>query len=311
MGGPVMKRLLILFCLLNLASLQQLRAQDTDTAVLGMHIMMDEVVIKAAKNGWDLNGFIRRMKQDTTFYKAFLGLRVVAYTSDNEIQIVDEDNKTIARLENRTVQTMKNDCRTVQVVNEKVSGNYYDRKKQPRYYTAELFQNLFFRPRTDECGATDIIGRQPKANGTIEKNKEQLKQLVFNPGSKVDGIPFVGKKASVFEDGVAERYDFQLKFAQHNGEECYLFRAIPKEKYKDDVVYNQLDTWFRISDYAIVARDYALSYHTVLYDFDVVMKVKLEKVGQRLLPSTIDYRGNWHIFSKKRERSHFTILFDY
>ncbi|MBL7712023.1 MAG: hypothetical protein JNL13_06155 [Chitinophagaceae bacterium] len=299
----------LLYCVFMIMMVPESPAQDS--TVSGLHIMMDEVVIKAAKNGWDLAGFIRRMKEDTTFYKAFLGLRVVAYTSDNEIRILDEDNKTLARLENRTVQTMKGDCRTVQVTNEQVSGDYYDRKKQARYYTAELFGNLFFRPRVNECGATDIIGRQARAKGKIEKNKEQLKQLVFNPGSKVEGIPFVGKKASVFDEDIAQRYDFQLKFAQHNGEECYLFRAIPKPQYKDDVVYNQLDTWFRISDYAIVARDYALSYHTLLYDFDVVMKVRLEKVGQRLLPSTIDYRGNWHIFSKKRERSHFSILFDY
>lgn len=299
----------LLCCVFITATVSGLRAQDS--TISGLHIMMDEVVIKAAKNGWDLDGFIRRMKEDTTFYKAFLGLRVVGYTSDNDIRILNENNKTLARLENRTVQTMKGDCRTVKVINEQVSGDYYDRKKQPRYYTAELFGNLFFRPRENECGATDIIGRQARAKGKIEKNKEQLKQLVFNPGSKVEGIPFVGKKASVFDENIAERYEFQLKFAQHNGEECYLFRAIPKPQYKDDVVYNQLDTWFRISDYAIVARDYALSYHTLLYDFDVVMKVKLEKVGQRLLPSTIDYRGNWHIFSKKRERAHFTILFDY
>lgn len=300
---------LLLYCTFMALIVPKLAAQDS--TVSGLHIMMDEVVIKAAKNGWDLAGFIRRMKEDTTFYKAFLGLRIVAYTSDNEIHILDEDNKTLAHLENRTLQTMKGDCRTVQVANEKVSGGYYDRKKQARYYTAELFGNLFFRPRVNECGATDIIGRQARAKGKIEKNKEQLKQLVFNPGSKVDGIPFVGKKASVFDEDIAPRYDFQLKFARHNGEECYLFRAIPKPQYKDDVVYNQLDTWFRISDYAIVARDYALSYHTLLYDFDVAMKVRLEKAGQRLLPSTIDYRGNWHVFSKKRERCHFSILFDY
>jgi hypothetical protein len=173
-------------------------------------------------------------------------------------------------------------------------------------------QHLFFRARTNECGTTDNIPSSHAGQGKMEKHKEQLKQLVFNPGSKVEGIPFVGKKASVFEDkGIQQRYNFALKLVPYNGEECYFFQAIPKEAFKDEVVYHQLDTWFRASDYAIVARDYALSYHTLLYDFDVVMKVRLEKLGTRLLPSSIDYSGNWHVFTKKRERAIFNILFDY
>lgn len=306
----MIKRAFLLFSCVS--AFQKGAAQDVDTTIMGMHFLMDEVVVKSAKNGWDVDGFIRRMKEDTTFYKAFLGLRVVAYTSDNEISFLDEKSKTIAQLENRTEQTMRGNCRTVKVSNEKILGDYYDKKKNPRYYTAELFQNLFFRARTSECGGTDNINASTPVKGQLEKHKEQLKQLVFNPGSKVEGIPFVGKKASVFEDkGVRQRYDFRLKFVQYNGEECYFFQAIPKEEYKDEVVYNQLDTWFRVADYAIVARDYALSYHTMLYDFDVVMKVRLEKLGARLLPSSIDYRGNWHVFTKKRERSKFNILFDY
>lgn len=305
----MIKRVFILWCVL---AFQKGSAQDVDTTIMGMHFLMDEVVVKSAKNGWDVDGFIRRMKEDTTFYKAFLGLRVVAYTSDNEISFFDEKSKTIAQLENRTEQTMQGNCRSVHVSKEKVQGNYYDKQHNPRYYTAELFENLFFRARTNECGATDNIHSNTTPQGKMEKQKEQLKQLVFNPGSKVEGIPFVGKKASVFEEkGVRQRYDFRLKFVQYNSEECYFFQAIPKEEYKDEVVYNQLDTWFRVADYAIVARDYALSYHTMLYDFDVVMKVRLEKNGTRLLPSSIDYRGNWHVFTKKRERSKFNILFDY
>jgi hypothetical protein len=304
------RKLFLLF--ISVLGFQYSNAQDVDTTIMGMHFTMDEVVIKSSKNGWDINAFIRRMKEDTTFYKAFLGLRMVPYTSDNEISFFDKEGTVIAHLENRTEQMMQGSCRTVKISHEKISGDYYDRKRKARYYTAELFQNLFFRVRENECGQTDNIAKNYHAKGHIEKNKEQLRQLVFNPGSKVEGIPFVGKKASVFEDnGVRQRYDFRIRYVMYNGEECYFFQAIPKEEYKDEVVYNQLDTWFRVSDYAIVARDYALSYKTMLYDFDVVMKVRLEKHGQRLLPSSIDYKGGWHIFLKKRERSQFNILFDY
>jgi hypothetical protein len=279
---------------------------------MGMELSLDEFVVNAMQKGWDLNGFIKKMREDTTFYKAFLGLRITSFSSNNEITILDEQQKVTAHLQNRSIQTMKGNCRSVLVTQEKVSGDYFDRIHEPRYYTAELFQHLFFRARQNECGMTDDIAQSHAAHNRLEKNKEQLKQLVFNPGTKIEGIPFVGKKASVFEEhGVRQRYDFKLSFVVYNGEACYFFQAVPKPEFRDEVVYRQLDTWFRVSDYAIVARDYALSYHTLLYDFDVYMKVRLEKVGQRLLPSSIDYRGNWHIFSKKRERARFNIMFDY
>jgi hypothetical protein len=275
-----------------------------------MRIMMDEVVIKAVKKGWDLEGFIRRMKTDTTFYKAFTSLKVVDYQSDNSIRVTDEDNELLASLHNNTKQTVQNGCRTVTVTNEQTNGKYYDRDHRPRYYTAEMFQKLFFNPGT-ECGVTDHIRPATAPKGKLEKNKEQLKQLVFNPGSKITGIPFVGDKASVFEPETAKMYDFHLKFETYEGQECYLFQAIPKPEYADQVVFNKLYTWFRATDYSIMARDYALSYRTMLYDFEVVMKVRLEQVGERLLPAKIDYSGNWHVLSKRRERSVLTIVFDY
>lgn len=307
----LMKRLLLI-CLVYCGCFVQAVAQSVDTNFMGMELTLDEFVVNAVHQGWDINAFIKRMREDTTFYKAFLGLRTITYTSDNEISFLDEYQNVYAHLENRTVQTMKGNCRNVVVAQEIVSGDYYDKKHEPRYYTAELFQNLFFRARQNECGMSDDIGQSHAVHNRLEKNKEQLKQLVFNPGTKVDGIPFVGKKASVFEaPSTQQLYDFKLSLVRYNGEECYFFQAIPKPEFRKEVVYQQLDTWFRLSDYAIVARDYALTYHTLLYDFDVYMKVRLEKVGQRLLPSSIDYRGNWHVFSKKRERARFNIQFDY
>ncbi len=134
---------------------------------------------------------------------------------------------------------------------------------------------------------------------------------MFNPGSKLGGIPFMGDKAAIFQPDVAKMYDFKLSSDEFDGAECYVFRAIPKKGYEKDVVYNELSTWFRKSDYSIVARDYSLSYKTMLYDFDVHMKVHTTQVGRKLLPLRIEYDGNWHVFSKGRERVRFTTLLSY
>jgi hypothetical protein len=95
----------------------------------------------------------------------------------------------------------------------------------------------------------------------------------------------------------------------YNEEACYVFKAIPKKEEKENVVINELKTWFRVSDYAIVARDYSLSFKTLLYDFDVAMQVKLKPIKTYLVPYEIHYRGNWHVFSRPREIATFTSIF--
>ena len=106
-------------------------------------------------------------------------------------------------------------------------------------------------------------------------------------------------------------YDFKILSVEYDGEDCLLFSAVPKPEFKSDVIYNDLSTWFRKSDYAIVARDYSLSYNTMLYDFDVQMKVRLRNINGRLLPSRISYKGNWHIATQDRERTEFVMSITY
>jgi hypothetical protein len=213
-----------------------------------------------------------------------------------------------ASLKSRTIQTRKAGCRRIEVVEEQTSGDFYTRGGKYRYYTAELYAYLFLE-KGPVCNETDIIaGAMDGSSGSgLAHRKQQLKQLIFNPGARVDGVPFMGDKASIFDADIAPKYDFKLESTSYLGEECYLFRALPKPEYADDVVYNELSTWFRKSDYSILARDYSLSYHTMLYDFDVQMKVRLIHAGGRLIPGRIEYDGEWRVATKGRERGRFVL----
>lgn len=289
-------------------------AQNKDSSIFSLPIQMDEVTISAARSGWDVEAFIRRVKTDTTFYKAFRSLHLVPYTSVNDIRILNKNQGTQASLNSKTQQYIKGRCRGMKVLEEKTTGDFYKRNKEYRYYTAELYASLFFTKEGEEvCGEDDIVAGKldEKGKGSLEKNKAQLKQLIFNPGSPIKGVPFVGNKAAIFEPEIAKMYNFKLLSVAYGDEDCYLFQAIPKPEYASDVVYNELSTWFRKSDYAIVARNYSLSYHTMLFDFDVSMKVRLQNVNGKLLPSTIDYNGNWYAITKGRERSVFKAVFSY
>ncbi len=280
--------------------------QAQDTSIFKYPIAMDEVVISAAREGWDVQGFIKRVQNDTTFYKAFKSMRIMSYNATNDIRVYNKREKVTASLNSLTRQNAWNGCRTMDVLQEKVTGNFYKRNKEYRYYTAELYAYLFFTEDT-LCGQSDIIGvvSGEKETGTIARQKQKLKQLIFNPGSKVAGVPFMGDKAAIFEPDIAKMYDFKLASEEYDGEECYVFKAIPKPEYKTDVVYNYLATWFRKNDYSIVARDYSLSYSTLAYDFDVEMKVRTREQDGKLLPTRIEYDGNWHVFTQKRERVKF------
>jgi hypothetical protein len=289
-----------------------LYAQQPDSSIFSEPLQMDAVVIKAVRGGWNLNAFIRRVRTDTTFYKAFRNMRFVSYNAVNDIRVYDRKGKVSASLFSKTRQTFSGGCRTMQVLDEKVSGNFFKRKHKYRYYTAELYDYLFFT-HGKVCNENEVVkgALEERGSGQLEKSKYQLKQLIFNPGSKVGGIPLMGDKAAIFDAPMAKLYNFRLESDEYDGEDCYVFRAIPKKEYADDVVYDELSTWFRKTDYAIVARDYSLSYKTFVYDFRVKMKVRTREIGNKLLPIRIEYDGNWHVFTQNRERVQFTAAISY
>lgn len=283
-----------------------------DTSIFRYPIAMDEVVISAKNDGWDVAGFIKRVQNDTTFYKAFKSMRITSYTANNDIRVYDKKAKIIASLNSVTQQRAWQGCRAMDVLQEKVTGNFYKKRKEYRYYTAELYAYLFFTKDT-LCNQDDIVANamNEKEDGAMGRHKHKLKQLMFNPGSKVGGVPLMGDKAAVFEPDVARMYDFKLASEEYDGVDCFVFKAVPKPEYQKDVVYNYLATWFRKSDYSIVARDYSLSYKTLAYDFDVRMKVRTQQYGNKLLPIRIEYDGNWHVFSQGRERVKFITTLAY
>jgi hypothetical protein len=299
------KYLSILFFLFScVASAQK------DSSIFKYPIEMDEVVIRDP--GFDIQSFMRRVRQDTTFYKAFRSLRVTSYTAVNTINVYDKKGKVKASYHSKTKQAASKGCRTMTTEDEKVTGDFYKRNKEYRYYTAELYAYLFFTVGR-VCGESDVVAgyMTQKGKGTIEKSKFQLKQLIFNPGAKINGIPGMGEKAAIFEPSQAKRYDFKVYSETYAGIDCYVFKATPKKGEEGKVVYNDLTTWFRKSDYSIVARDYSLSFSTLAYDFNVRMKVRTQQIGKKLLPTRIDYDGNWHVFTQDRERVKFTAQFSY
>ncbi|HEY5770998.1 MAG TPA: hypothetical protein VIS75_00165, partial [Chitinophagaceae bacterium] len=164
-----MKRFLFLSLLFFAQTVFSQNEDSIDNARLSQLIQLSEVVVR---NKLDVEAFIQRVKNDTTFYKAFRNLRVLSFTSMNDIRMKDKKDKVIASLQSKTRQHVSKGCRTMEVVNESVSGDFYDKDHGYNYYTAELYAGLFFT-KGEICGETNIVSgsqRNVKSKKGIEKN---------------------------------------------------------------------------------------------------------------------------------------------
>jgi len=284
---------------------------DTTVKVDGNYITMSEIVVN---NKLDVASFINRVKNDTTFYKAFRNLRILGYTSLNDIRMLDKNGKVQASLQSKTQQIRSENCRKMKVLQQSVKGDIFDNSGNYNYYTAQMYAGLFFT-KDSVCGENNIVkGHDFSTSGLsgIEKHKEQLKMLFFNPGKKINGLPFISNKTAIFDESMADKYDMNIDFRDYENIPCYVFTIKVKDGQESSVVIDEMTTWFSEKNFEIVARNYSLNYDAGVYDFKVDMEVKMTKAGDLLVPALLRYNGSWKVIFKKRERGVFTAtLFDF
>ena len=303
-----------LFFLLAVIEVMPLIAQEKEDSSLLVGkkvITLSEVVLN---NKLNVPAFIDRIRSDSTFYKAFRNLHLVGYTSINDIRMLTKEGASRASNFSKTRQTVDNNCRQMETLEEKTTGDFYDDQQQYNYYTAQLYASLFFT-KGRICGEDNIVGDSEfdtRGKSGMEKHKEQLKMLFFNPGKKIKGLPFMSGKTAIYDDDMADVYDMSIDMDEYNKTSCYIFIQTVKPGMEGRAVVDKMVTWFNDKTYEVVARTYSLSYGAGVYNFKVDMEVQMTHVGNYLVPSLIRYNGNWKAIFKKRERGVFTAtLFDF
>lgn len=299
------------FCVILTVHLFAQQKNDT-TVLIGKHsVTLSEVVVD---NKLNIPVFIERVKNDTSFYKAFRNLHILNFSAINDIRMNNSDGEPKASLHSKTKQVRSNNCRRMETLEEQVTGDFYDDNHNFNYYTAQMYASLFFT-KDSVCGEDNIVaGRTFSTSGKsgMEKHKEQLKMLFFNPGKRINGLPFMSSKTAIFDDDVADKYDITIDMDIYNNTNCYIFKQSVKPDSKSDVVVDEMTTWFDANTYDVLARNYSISYDAGFYDFKVQMEVVMTKVGTYLVPTLIRYTGNWKAIFKPRERGVFTAtLFDF
>lgn len=290
-------------------------AQDTTLIIDNQKITLPEVVVH---NNMDYLSVLKRIQNDTTFYKAFRSLHLAEFNAYNDIRILNKDGSVKAGWNSETQQQRDSGCRTTSIVKQQSTGDFFDKKGNYNYNTGEMYASIFLS-KGKVCGETNIVAGRTFTTSNksgIEKHKEQLKMLFFNPGKKIPGIPFIGDKLDLYDDHAHKLYDYKLEFTDYKGSYAYVFSIKPKPDLgfftKDDIVVDEMTTWFDYKTLEVLARNYSLSYKAGVYDFNVTMQVEMTRVKGMLVPQTMRYKGNFGILFKKRERGEFTAtLFDF
>jgi hypothetical protein len=305
-----MRKLLAGCCLLVAL---QVSAQDTSVIIDKGNFTLTEVVVR---NNFDYRALLKQIQEDTSFYKAFRNLRILGFTSYNDIKMLDKKGGLKASLFSKTRQNRAGGCRTMDVLEETTAGDFYDKKHEHNYLTAELYAGLFFT-KGKVCGENNIVKGHVMQIGDkkgMDKHREQLKMLFFNPGKKIPGIPFIGDKLDLYDESAHKLYDYKLDIQDYHGGLSYVFSIKPKanKENSDRIVVDEMTTWFDMKTLEVQARNYTLSYKAGVYDFDVHMEVEMTRFNGLTVPKILRYRGDWDVIFKKREKGIFTAtLFDF
>ncbi len=285
-------------------------SQQPDSAYMPSIITLDSFVIEEVQDGLSIQDFVKYIQTDSSFYESFHNLRRIPYHSSATVRMFDDEHLNKASYSNRTFQHIKNNCRWMDFLFEVSTGDFFDKKGEMNYYTSKLFSYIFLYPDT-MCNNIVATDNNVSAGNELQKRKEQLKYLLFKPGQPVDGIPLVKNKMEIFSEEMIPFYNYDISMKRYTtGVDCYVFtiKKKPETKKGEDVIINELTTWFDKNTMEIIAREYSLSNFTSIYDFDVSMQVRLTTINGYRVPESINYNGYWDITGKKPEVGSVQIL---
>jgi hypothetical protein len=251
--------------------------------------------------------FIDAVVADTSFYKAFRTMKRYSFIAENHIYTYDSKNKIDGEIYRKIRHTIIGNKHQNEYLVKQDKGNVYKKNGKYQLYTVEMFDYIF----TNAYNSDFIKGEPlPGSNGKNQSYKDKLKTLIFAPGRKVTGIPFISNKTEIFGPGMRQFYNYEFARGTYlDSIPVYRFKVIKKPSTADgDVMIKELTTIFDMRTFKILGRYVDMKYNNFLFDFDVKMNIELIPVNGELLPAKVSYQGNWNIPFHKVERASFLIV---
>jgi hypothetical protein len=282
-----------------------LRAQDD----VAKSVQLDEFVISAQALGFSVERFVQQVKDDTTFYHAFLNTKYHPHKLKSALRVRDKEEQETATLY-REGHLVRNGPMAELILDvESEDGRLRARDGEMRYLTAAMYDDVFF-PKGPYTASNRISVREQELQrgSSLERHKSELKKFMFNPGSEISSVPFIGDKMALFDPSMVPFYDYAIWAGARNGHDCWVFSAdAKKDTDEDDTVIKTMDTWFDRETMQVIAREYRLAHASLILDFDISIKVDNAVVDGELVPTYVQYDGQWDIPFKKREMVRFYL----
>lgn len=276
---------------------------------IAAEVELDEVVITAQQAGFNVEGFIRQVMEDTTFHKAFLNTRYHPHRLRSLLKVCTKDEKETASLYRTGYLHRDGDQVWQQLDTVYERGKLRHRDSTFRYLTAEMYDDVFF-PKGRIVADNTVASRklELQRGSKLERYKSELKKFMFDPGSEIGSVPFIGDKLALFNEDMAPLYDFRIRADERNGHQCWVFSAAAKPEFRNGrTVIKTMDTWFDHVTNSVIARQYRIAHSSVILDFDIRIRVENTIVDGALVPTLVDYDGDWDIPMKKRELVRFVL----
>lgn len=275
------------------------------------HVQLDEFVVSAQATGFSVEAFIQQVRSDTSFHKAFLNTRYHPHRMYSALVVSNKGERELATLYRETRLVREGKLARQVIDTERVEGKLRDRKGEFRYLTAEMYDDVFF-PKGEYVADNSVAARklEVERGSRFEKYKSELKKFMFDPGSEIASVPFIGGKLALFEPHMAPLYDLRIWSDTRNGHLCWVFSADAKPEHRDGkTVIKTMDTWFDQETNEVIARQYRIANSSLILDFDITIKVENESIDGVLVPTRVDYDGDWNIPFKKRELVKFWLVY--
>jgi hypothetical protein len=266
-------------------------------------VSLDEFVVSARIDGFDVQEFIDQVRNDTTFYKAFLNLKYFPHELKGAMVVYNKNESEKGTMKRKAKQHLSPDeMMHVEITYDQTNGNVKNRKGEWKYLTAEMYDDIFFPSKPAKVSNLIQSTDQELVSGSkLEKHKAQLKRMMFNPGAEIENVPFIGDKMAIFESHMVPYYDYGIFLAMRDSVECIAFSCLVKPGMEGKVVIQDLTSYFDIETKEVMAREYRLAHNTLIFDFDIRMKIDNIQQGGWLLPEKVWYSGYWNAAFMKRE----------
>ncbi|MEO6148674.1 MAG: hypothetical protein ABIN95_12660, partial [Mucilaginibacter sp.] len=251
--------------------------------------------------------FIDAVLADTSFYKAFRNMKTYAFTAENRIFTYDKKNRVDGKIYRKLRHSNVAGKHKIQYIAKQDTGKLYKKNGKYQLYTVEMFDYIFMNAYNSDFIKGDAL---PGSGGKNEGYKAKLKTLIFRPGTKVKGIPFISGKTEIFSNDMRQFYTYQFARGKYlDTIPVYRFKVIRKPSTApNDVMINEMTTIFDTRTFQILGRYIDMKFNNLFFDFNVQMNIEMNNFDGELLPTKISYQGNWDIPFHKEERASFLIV---